>query len=155
MLRSNRWFWISYQDSYKVDWKRVQTITTGWVSILDVTWMSERRILRRNRRSIFIRYDYGQKTITTELDLKEFVFTKHIYKPVPTQHITIQIAGIIMCELIARMGADPDVLPRTSNFGVDYIAFSAICLDCPADFIQLAFNCVRVSISLNHKFNLW
>ena len=52
-----------------------------------------------------------------------------------------------MCELIARMGADPDVLPRTSNFGVDYIAFSAICLDCPADFIQLAFNCVRVSIS--------
>ena len=59
-----------------------------------------------------------------------------------------------MCELIARMGADPDVLPRTSNFGVDYIAFSAICLDCPADFIQLAFNCVRVSISLNHKSNI-
>ena len=60
-----------------------------------------------------------------------------------------------MCELIARMGADPDVLPRTSNFGVDYIAFSAICLDCPADFIQLAFNCVRVSFSLNHKLNLF
>ena len=60
-----------------------------------------------------------------------------------------------MCELIARMGADPDVLPRTSNFGVDYIAFSAICLDCPADFIQLAFNCVRVSISLNHNLNLF
>ena len=118
--------------------------------------MSERRILRRNRRSIFIRYDYGQKTITTELDyLEAFVFTKHKNKPVPTQHITIQIAGIIMCELIARMGADPDVLPRTSNFGVDYIAFSAICLDCPADFIQLAFNCVRVSISLNHKSNLF
>ena len=43
------------------------------------------------------------------------------------------------------MGADPDVLPRTSNFGVDYIAFSAICPDCPAAFIQLTFNCVRVS----------
>ena len=151
MLRSNRWFWISYQDSYKVDWKRVQTITTGWVSILDVTWMSERRILQRNRRSIFIWYDYGQKILTTEIIIKTWKQT-WFYS---TQYITIQIAGIIMCELIARMGADPDVLPRTSNFGVDYIAFSAICLDCPADFIQLAFNCVRVSISLNHKFNLW
>ena len=113
--------------------------------------MSERRILRRNRRSIFIRYDYGQKTIITEIN----IFTKQENKPGPTQHITIHIAGIIMCELIARMGADPDVLPRTSNFGVDYIAFSAICLDCPADFIQLAFNCVRVSISLNHKSNIF
>ena len=43
------------------------------------------------------------------------------------------------------MGADPDVLPRTSNFGVDYIAFSAICPDCPPNFLQLTFNCVRVS----------
>ena len=59
--------------------------------------------------------------------------------------------GIILCELIARMGADPDVLPRTSNFGVDYIAFSAICPDCPPDFIQLTFNCVRVS-KLNGNF---
>ena len=54
--------------------------------------------------------------------------------------------GIILCELIGRMGADPDVLPRTSNFGVDYIAFSAICPECPPDFIQLSFNCVRVSL---------
>ena len=55
------------------------------------------------------------------------------------------ILGIILCELIGRTGADPDVLPRTSNFGVDYIAFSAICPDCPPDFIQLSFDCVRVS----------
>ena len=53
--------------------------------------------------------------------------------------------GIILCELIARMGADPDLLPRTSNFGVDYIAFSAICPECPPNFIELTFNCVRVS----------
>ena len=57
----------------------------------------------------------------------------------------MNFVGIILCELIGRTGADPDVLPRTSNFGVDYIAFSAICPDCPPDFIQLSFNCVRVS----------
>ena len=28
--------------------------------------------------------------------------------------------GIIMCELIARLEADPDILPRTNNFGVEY-----------------------------------
>ena len=97
-------------------------------------------------------FSYGMimgKNHTTEINI--FVFTKQKTNLV-LPNITIHIAGIIMCELIARMGADPDVLPRTSNFGVDYIAFSAICLDCPADFIQLAFNCVRVSTSFNHKF---
>ncbi len=54
------------------------------------------------------------------------------------------IAGIIMCELIGRLDADPDVLPRTENFGVDYIAFSALCPTCPPDFLKIAFSCVRV-----------
>jgi protein kinase 2 len=49
-----------------------------------------------------------------------------------------------MCELIARVDADPDILPRTANFGVDYIAFSAMCPTCPPDFLKFAFNCVKV-----------
>ncbi len=60
--------------------------------------------------------------------------------------VFINFSGIIMCELIGRVDADPDILPRTANFGLDYIAFSVICQHCPADFLQLAFNCVRVSI---------
>mgnify|MGYP001294308754 CR=1 FL=1 len=54
--------------------------------------------------------------------------------------------GIIMCELIGRVDADPDVLPRTENFGLDYIAFSAMCPSCPPDFLKLTYNCVKVRI---------
>ena len=54
------------------------------------------------------------------------------------------IAGIILCELIGRLDADPDTLPRTENFGVDYIAFSAMCPNCPPEFLKLTFTCVRV-----------
>lgn len=56
--------------------------------------------------------------------------------------------GIILCELIARIEADPDVLPRTENFGLDYLAFIELCTDPPPDFLKLAFSCCNVS-SLN------
>lgn len=50
--------------------------------------------------------------------------------------------GIILCQLIARVDADPDVLPRTDNFGLNYMAFVELCdeLTVP-DFLRLAFNC--------------
>uniref|UniRef100_A0A7N8X6K4 dual-specificity kinase n=1 Tax=Mastacembelus armatus TaxID=205130 RepID=A0A7N8X6K4_9TELE len=53
--------------------------------------------------------------------------------------------GIILCEIIARIQADPDFLPRTENFGLDYHTFQHMVGDCPADFLQLAFNCCNVS----------
>ncbi|KAF4518228.1 hypothetical protein B566_EDAN006909 [Ephemera danica] len=50
--------------------------------------------------------------------------------------------GIVLCELIARVEADPDVMPRTENFGLDYIAFSQLCgPGVPPEFLQLAFLC--------------
>ena len=56
--------------------------------------------------------------------------------------------GIILCELIARCRADPDYLPRTANFGVDYLVFSESMVheSCPAEFLKIAFSCVTVSI---------
>lgn len=54
--------------------------------------------------------------------------------------------GIILCEIIARVEADPDFLPRTENFGVDYRAFSdLVSQECPTKFLQVAFSCVTVS----------
>jgi len=52
--------------------------------------------------------------------------------------------GIIMCELIARVDADPDFLPRTQNFGVEYKAFSDLCPSCPANFLKITFTCVSI-----------
>ena len=52
--------------------------------------------------------------------------------------------GIVMCELIARIEADPDILPRTQNFGVEYKAFSSLCPCCPPDFLKLTFTCTAI-----------
>ncbi|KAE9421384.1 hypothetical protein Angca_007306, partial [Angiostrongylus cantonensis] len=50
--------------------------------------------------------------------------------------------GVIVCQLIARIDADPDSgLHRTSNFGLDYIRFTPCCpLDTPIAFLKLAFH---------------
>ncbi|NXK56239.1 TESK1 kinase, partial [Chauna torquata] len=54
--------------------------------------------------------------------------------------------GIILCETIARVPADPDYLPRTEDFGLDITAFrTMVGIDCPAAFLQLAFHCCSVS----------
>ncbi|ESP02443.1 hypothetical protein LOTGIDRAFT_138405 [Lottia gigantea] len=53
--------------------------------------------------------------------------------------------GIILCEITARIDADPDVLPRTVNFGVDYVALAEMVVYSPLEFLHLAFKCCHVS----------
>ncbi|XP_068587454.1 dual specificity testis-specific protein kinase 2 [Cebidichthys violaceus] len=60
--------------------------------------------------------------------------------------------GIILCEIIARVQADPDFLPRTENFGLDYHTFQHMVGDCPHDFLQLAFNCCNMDPKLRPSF---
>ncbi|XP_061097238.1 dual specificity testis-specific protein kinase 2 [Conger conger] len=60
--------------------------------------------------------------------------------------------GIILCEIIARIQADPDFLPRTENFGLDYHAFQNMVGDCPPEFLQLAFNCCNMDPKLRPSF---
>lgn len=49
--------------------------------------------------------------------------------------------GIILCEIIGRIQADPDFLPRTEDFGLDVEAFRLMVEDCPAHFFNLAVVC--------------
>ncbi|KAE8609944.1 hypothetical protein XENTR_v10011957 [Xenopus tropicalis] len=60
--------------------------------------------------------------------------------------------GIILCEIIARIQADPDYLPRTENFGLDYDGFQHMVGDCPPDFLQLTFNCCNMDPKLRPSF---
>ncbi|XP_045903969.1 dual specificity testis-specific protein kinase 2-like [Micropterus dolomieu] len=53
--------------------------------------------------------------------------------------------GIILCEIIARIEADPDFLPRTEDFGLDVDAFENMVGDCPAAFFSLAVTCCNMS----------
>ncbi|KAM4049609.1 dual specificity testis-specific protein kinase 2-like isoform 1-T5 [Anomaloglossus baeobatrachus] len=54
--------------------------------------------------------------------------------------------GIILCEIIARIPADPDYLPRTEDFGLDITTFrDMVPPDCPPAFVQLAFHCCWMS----------
>jgi protein kinase 2 len=54
--------------------------------------------------------------------------------------------GIVLCELLARVEADPDQLPRTDNFGLDYLAFTEMCgLNVVPEFLNLAFRCCTIN----------
>uniref|UniRef100_A0A8B9UJY7 dual-specificity kinase n=1 Tax=Anas zonorhyncha TaxID=75864 RepID=A0A8B9UJY7_9AVES len=61
--------------------------------------------------------------------------------------------GIILCETIARVPADPDYLPRTEDFGLDVTAFrTMVGIDCPAAFLQLAFHCCSMQPTSRPSF---
>lgn len=55
--------------------------------------------------------------------------------------------GIILCELISRLEADPDELPRSRDYGLDEKRFRALptVVDCnpPEDFLTLTFHCCQ------------
>uniref|UniRef100_A0A3Q2PAZ6 dual-specificity kinase n=1 Tax=Fundulus heteroclitus TaxID=8078 RepID=A0A3Q2PAZ6_FUNHE len=60
--------------------------------------------------------------------------------------------GIILCEVIARIQADPDILPRTEDFGLDVEAFQLMVGDCPPYFLDLAIACCNMSAKLRPSF---
>nr|XP_015809960.2 dual specificity testis-specific protein kinase 2 [Nothobranchius furzeri] len=61
--------------------------------------------------------------------------------------------GIILCEIIARIEADPDVLPRTEDFGLDVDAFENMIGDCPPAFFSLAVTCCGMSAEHRPSFS--
>ncbi|XP_027893921.1 dual specificity testis-specific protein kinase 2 [Xiphophorus couchianus] len=61
--------------------------------------------------------------------------------------------GIILCEIIARIQADPDILPRTEDFGLDVEAFQQMVGDCPPYFLDLAITCCNMAARLRPSFS--
>ncbi|XP_067015771.1 LIM domain kinase 1 [Anabrus simplex] len=50
--------------------------------------------------------------------------------------------GIVLCEIIGRVHADPDYLPRSSDFGLNQPVFrEKFCCTCPEPFYRVAFLC--------------
>ncbi|XP_040892969.1 dual specificity testis-specific protein kinase 2-like [Toxotes jaculatrix] len=60
--------------------------------------------------------------------------------------------GIILCEIIARIEADPDFLPRTEDFGLDVDTFENMVGDCPPAFFSLAVTCCNMSAERRPTF---
>ncbi|KAJ8000819.1 hypothetical protein DPEC_G00184350 [Dallia pectoralis] len=61
--------------------------------------------------------------------------------------------GIILCEIIARIEADPDFLPRTEDFGLDVNAFENLVGDCPTPFLNLAVLCCNMDSRRRPSFS--
>ncbi|CAI5681554.1 dual specificity testis-specific protein kinase 1 isoform X1 [Oreochromis niloticus] len=61
--------------------------------------------------------------------------------------------GIILCEIIARIEADPDFLPRTEDFGLDVDAFENMVGDCPPAFFNLAVTCCNMNAESRPSFS--
>ncbi|XP_056458527.1 PKc_LIMK_like_unk domain-containing protein [Gadus chalcogrammus] len=49
--------------------------------------------------------------------------------------------GIVLCEILARIPADPEVLPRTQDYGLDLEAFGKLVSGCPQRVLELASSC--------------
>ncbi|XP_060081124.1 LIM domain kinase 1-like, partial [Ylistrum balloti] len=65
--------------------------------------------------------------------------------------------GIVMCEVIGRVFADPDYLPRTLDFGLNAEAFyEKFCTDtsCPAAFFKVAVMCCQMTPDNRPSFEM-
>ncbi|XP_055730150.1 dual specificity testis-specific protein kinase 2 isoform X3 [Salvelinus fontinalis] len=49
--------------------------------------------------------------------------------------------GIMLCEILGRISADPEILPRTRDYGLDVEAFSEMVQGCPRRILELSANC--------------
>ncbi|CAF0834754.1 unnamed protein product [Adineta ricciae] len=62
------------------------------------------------------------------------------------ERVDIFSFGIMLCEIIGRVQADPDYLPRTQDFGLNVHLFNQkyCSKDCPKQFIAIAIACCDI-----------
>uniref|UniRef100_A0A8C1N679 LIM domain kinase 1 n=1 Tax=Cyprinus carpio TaxID=7962 RepID=A0A8C1N679_CYPCA len=70
------------------------------------------------------------------------------------EHVDIFSFGIVVCEIIGRVYADPDYLPRTQDFGLNVNEFLERCWskDCPAVFFPIAVLCCALEAEKRPSF---
>nr|WEL12763.1 LIM domain kinase [Halisarca dujardinii] len=62
--------------------------------------------------------------------------------------------GIVTCEMIGRVSADPEYLPRLPNFGLDGNSFKPMAEGCPQPFLDLALLCCRLDAEKRPSFGV-
>ncbi|XP_058130125.1 LIM domain kinase 1 [Anopheles coustani] len=63
--------------------------------------------------------------------------------------------GIMLCEIIGRVQADPDYLPRLPDFGLNQTVFrEKFCGQCPEPFFKIAFLCCDLNPDKRPPFHV-
>ncbi|CAG9768055.1 unnamed protein product [Ceutorhynchus assimilis] len=62
--------------------------------------------------------------------------------------------GIVLCEIIGRVQADPDFLPRSNDFGLNQMVFKEkFCQNCPEPFYKIVFLCTDLNPDKRYYLN--
>ncbi|XP_065831241.1 LIM domain kinase 1-like [Oscarella lobularis] len=71
------------------------------------------------------------------------------------ERVDIFSYGIIICEIIGGVSADPDFLPRGQDFGLDEVGFREQLLgSCPEPFFRVALQCTSVNPDERSPFEI-
>ncbi|XP_063172067.1 dual specificity testis-specific protein kinase 1-like isoform X1 [Candoia aspera] len=69
------------------------------------------------------------------------------------QKVDVFSFGIVLCEILGRIPADPEVLPRTQDYGLDVAAFQGMVGGCPKQALDLATSCCRMEAFKRPSFS--
>ncbi|KAG8184856.1 hypothetical protein JTE90_016201 [Oedothorax gibbosus] len=94
---------------------------------------------------------YGKRTTSKKYERKKrYTVVGNPYWMAPEmmkgkkydEKVDIFSFGIVLCEIIGRVLADPDYLPRSNDFGLNTVVFKEkFCATCPETFYNIAFLC--------------
>ncbi|KAK9497168.1 hypothetical protein O3M35_004536 [Rhynocoris fuscipes] len=102
----------------------------------------------RPPKTLDIAARYKKKKISRKYRKKRYTVVGNPYWMAPEmmrgnkydEKVDVFSYGIVLCEIIGRVYADPDILPRSPDFGLNQEAFiEKFCDTCPECFYRIAF----------------
>ncbi|OPJ86334.1 dual specificity testis-specific protein kinase 1 [Patagioenas fasciata monilis] len=121
------------------------------------------RLTPRSREALVA--DFGLAREVTELPVKDverklslvgsaFWMAPEMLRGEPyDRKVDVFSFGIVLCETLGRIPADPEVLPRTKDYGLDVAAFQGMISECPKRLVDLAASCCRVEAFKRPSFS--